>query len=436
MKVDFVVIGIDDNSEPEFGNELMRIIACGKYFSGGKRHHSIVHDLLPPNSEWMDITVPLDNVFKQYKLWLSEKRDTPIIIFASGDPLFFGFAVTLQRRLPDATLRVFPKFNSLQTLAHRLVMQYHDMRIVSLTGRPWDKFDEALIERAVKIGILTDNTHTPREIAQRALYYGYDNYIMYVGEALGGEDEKVGKYTLHEASLTDFSTPNCIIMLSEIDVSEQKANDTINTPKRYFGIPDNEFRLLNGREKMITKMPVRLLSLGLLDLHSRKSLWDIGFCTGSISIESKMQFPHLKIAAFEIREICRELMEKNTRRFGVPGIKSFICDFLEEDIVTLLRNGEIEYPDAVFIGGHGGKLADMVKRVSEFQKNGDIIVFNSVSIPHISSDNTLRIFKEAIAESGYALDREVRITVDDFNAITCCKAVKTSCGSCVCSHRK
>ena len=44
-------------------------------------------------------------------------------------------------------------------LAHRLVMPYHDMRIVSLTGRPWPEFDKALIERTEKIGILTDKEH-------------------------------------------------------------------------------------------------------------------------------------------------------------------------------------------------------------------------------------------------------------------------------------
>ena len=35
-------------------------------------------------------------------------------------------------------------------------MPYHDMRIVSLTGRPWHEFDRALIESASKIGVLTD----------------------------------------------------------------------------------------------------------------------------------------------------------------------------------------------------------------------------------------------------------------------------------------
>ena len=69
-----------------------------------------------------------------------------------------------------------------------------------------------------------------------------------------------------------------------------------------FGIPEEQFELLDGRANMITKMPVRLLSLSLLDLRNRSVMWDVGFCTGSVSIEAKLQFPHLDIVAFEKRE--------------------------------------------------------------------------------------------------------------------------------------
>jgi precorrin-6B C5,15-methyltransferase / cobalt-precorrin-6B C5,C15-methyltransferase len=409
MNANFIVIGIDDSLSPELGKELVKTISEGKYFSGGKRHHEIVRSLLPEGAEWRDITVPLETVFEQYVEWLQNEDNSSIIIFASGDPLFFGFAVTLQKRMPEATIKVFPCFNSLQTLAHKLVMQYHDMTIVSLTGRPWDKFDAALIECRGKIGILTDNLHTPKTIAERALNYGFNNYTMYIGEALGGKEEKIGKYSLQEAAQQKFATPNCIIM-------QREENGPCHTPKRYFGIPESEFNLLDRREKMITKMPVRLLSLSLLDLYNKKGMWDIGFCTGSISIEAKMQFPQLNIAAFEIREEGKELMEMNSKKFGTPGIKSFICDFLSVDIESLINNREIEYPDSAFIGGHGGKLAEIVAKVALYQKKGDTIVFNSVNNP--------QLFTEAAKLNGYKVEKEIKITVDFFNTITCCKAIK------------
>ena len=230
-------------------------------------------------------------------------------------------------------------------LAHRLVMPYHDMRIVSLTGRPWPEFDRALIERTEKIGVLTDKEHTPAAIAQRMLDYGYTYYHMYVGEHLGNPTlEKVSSLTLEEAALRNFEYPNCLIIA---------ANNQQPTANSYYGIPDAAFTLLDGREKMITKMPIRLLTLQALDLPKRNVLWDIGFCTGSVSIEARLQFPHLHIEAFEIRPECEAIIHENARRFGAPGINVHIGDFLETDITALPR------PDAVFIGGHGGELKEI-----------------------------------------------------------------------------
>ena len=211
----FVVVGITDHPQPWFPPEVLEIIKNGKVFSGGKRHHEIVASLLPADATWIDITVPLDAVFEQYqntpRLWRGDGGE--VIVFASGDPLFFGFANTIKRKMPEAEIVVYPAFNSLQMLAHRLVMPYHDMRIVSLTGRPWQEFDKALIERAEKIGVLTDREHTPSAIAQRMLDYGYTYYNMSVGEHLGNPSlEKVSTLTLEEVARCDFDHPNCLIL--------------------------------------------------------------------------------------------------------------------------------------------------------------------------------------------------------------------------------
>ena len=136
----FYIIGINDNPNPQFTDEVLSVIRSGKVFSGGIRHHGIVEGFLPAHTQWIDITVPLEHVFQQYL------EHPEIVVFASGDPLFYGFANTIQNKLPDADIVLFPAFNSLQMLAHRMVLPYHDMQIVSLTGRPWDALDQALIE--------------------------------------------------------------------------------------------------------------------------------------------------------------------------------------------------------------------------------------------------------------------------------------------------
>ena len=396
----FIVIGISDAPEPFFTPEIQEIIKNGQVFSGGKRHHEIVAPLLPTDAQWIDIITPLDAVFEQYQSLTSD-----IIVFASGDPLFFGFANTIRRKMPEAEIVLYPTFNSLQLLAHRLVMPYHDMRIVSLTGRPWPEFDKALIERTTKIGILTDKEHTPAAIAQRMIDYGYTNYQMHVGEHLGNPSlECVTTLSLDEASRREFSHPNCLII-------EQQGE----MPTRLFGIPDADFTLLDGREKMITKMPIRLLTLQALELRKKNVFWDIGFCTGSISIEARLQFPHLQVCAFEIRPECEAIIQENTRKFGTPGIDIHIGDFLEADLSALPR------PDAVFIGGHGGHLKEIMAKVKTVLTENGCIVMNSVKAPLVKTDSH-QLWDEACQELNLRQAPPTKIILNDNHPIEILKA--------------
>lgn len=389
----FTVIGLSDSREVFLPPRVLDIIAGSRVFSGGKRHHEIVASLLPAAAVWIDITVPLAGVFEEYK-----KYDD-IVVFASGDPLFYGFGVTLKREFPEASIEVFPATNSLQTLAHRMLLPYADMRCVSLTGRPWDAFDEALIHGERLIGVLTDKVKTPAAIASRMHEYGYDNYRITVGELLGNEEsERVRSFSVEEAATADFATPNCMIL-----------EQTVSRP-RPFGIPESEFDLLDGRVNMITKAPIRLLTLRELDLPRRTSFWDIGFCTGSVSIEARLQFPHLKVTSFEVRPECEDILARNARRFGAPGITAVMGDFMQADLSSLPA------PDAVFIGGHGGKLSDMVGRILSVLLPGGVIVFNSVS------QESCDMFRQAVAAQGRRVVNATHVAIDSFNPITILRA--------------
>jgi precorrin-6Y C5,15-methyltransferase (decarboxylating) len=362
-------------------------------FSGGKRHHEIVASLLPEDAVWIDITVPLDLVFRQYEAY------DEIIVFASGDPLFFGFANTLKKRLPEAKIKVFPTFNSLQLLAHRMLLPYQDMRIVSLTGRSWKMFDEGIIRGEKMMGVLTDRQKTPSSIAGRMLEYGYDNYRMTIGVHLGNRQmEEIHTLSLEEVVGKEFGFPNCLIL------------EQTSQRERLFGIPETSFHLLDGREKMITKSAIRLQTLSFLDLHQKHIFWDIGFCTGSVSIEAKLQFPHLQIHAFECRQEGEMLMRENSRKLGVPGIESHIGDFMQMDV------SHLPAPDAVFIGGHGGKLKEMLHKIDKLLLPGGCVVFNSVS------ENSLRLFREGVEGIGRNIEKQMCITVDSYNPITIMKA--------------
>jgi len=231
------------------------------------------------------------------------------------------------------------------------------------------------------------------------LNYGYDNYSIAVGEALGNhEKERVSRITLKEATQKDFLFPNCLLL----ERTRQRS--------KHFGIPEEEFNLLNRRTRMITKMPVRLLTLSMLDLYSKHTFWDIGFCTGSVSIEAKLHFPHLRITAFERRQEGGKLMELNSKKFGAPGIITVINDFMDMDICSLPA------PDAVFIGGHGGQLIEMIKKIDTVLPLNGVIVFNSVT------EESETLFREGIRQINRQVKGCVCLSVDQFNPIKIMKA--------------
>ena len=161
---------------------------------------------------------------------------------------------------------------------------------------------------------------------------------------------------------------------------------------------------------MITKAPIRLLTLAQLDLRRYQTLWDIGFCTGSVSIEAKLQFPHLHVVAFEQRPEGERLMEINATRFGTPGIITRIGDFLQAEL------DDLPFPDAVFIGGHGGHMDQIVRKISEHLLPNGIIVFNSVS------KQSQELFAETVKQHGFTLVSTQHVAIDDHNPIVIMKA--------------
>ena len=103
-------------------------------------------------------------------------------------------------------------------------------------------------------------------------------------------------------------------------------------------------------------------------------------------------------------------MEQNARKFGAPGINALIGDFLEADL------SELPAPDAVFIGGHGGRLVEMLRRIDRVLLPGGVIVFNAVSA------QSQQLFREGIAATGRRITGEMNVAINQFNPITILKA--------------
>jgi precorrin-6Y C5,15-methyltransferase (decarboxylating) len=126
------------------------------------------------------------------------------------------------------------------------------------------------------------------------------------------------------------------------------------------------------------------------------------------------------VCAFEIRPECEALIRENARRFGAPGIDVHIGDFLETDISGLPR------PDAIFIGGHGGHLKEIMAKVLSVLAPDGVIVFNSVSSPVVDKmtdrPSSRQLWNEACLALHFTQDPPLQIQLNDYNPIEILKA--------------
>ena len=67
----FTVIGLSDGRELFLPPHIERIIRNGEVFSGGVRHRQIMENHLPHGALWIDITTPLDDVFRSMPVILT-----------------------------------------------------------------------------------------------------------------------------------------------------------------------------------------------------------------------------------------------------------------------------------------------------------------------------------------------------------------------------
>jgi precorrin-6Y C5,15-methyltransferase (decarboxylating) len=351
----YTVVGLPNITPVELPAEVRQLVAGHAVFSGGRRHYELVKSLLPSPHTWLTIGGDMPALFAEYRA-----ADAPILVFASGDPLFFGIVRTIQTHDADATLAIYPSFNSVQRLCAKIGQPYEQVRNTSVHGRSWQPLDEALLRYEPLIAVLTDGVRTPAAIAQRLLHYSFTYYEMVVGEDLDGPHERLSTHILAEAAQAEFLPLNCVLLRQT------------TAPARSWGLDDAAFVGLPGRPGMITKKAVRLLSLAQLGLAGKNVFWDVGFCTGSVAIEARRLFPQLAVVAFEQRPECATILESNARQLSAPGITAVMGDFFAQNLAALPA------PDAVFVGGHGGRLPELLARLDALLPSGGTVVLNAV----------------------------------------------------------
>jgi len=363
-----VVIGIGHDGAAGLSQEALTHIHQAKVLAGGARHLAFFPDW---EGEKLVIDADLKRLIEQLKVSCQRAKT---VVLASGDPLFYGIGNTLAAHLPPERLRFLPYVSSVQLAFARLKISWHDAEVVSLHGRPMASLLPALDRQAAKIALFTDATNHPAAIARFLLAYGYENYDLWVCEELGGAAERVTCWALRGIDETTFSPLNVVILLRQ---GEAPAATVQSLP--LMGLPEQN---LAHRAGMITKREIRLLTLGYLGLHAGEVFWDVGAGSGSVALEAARLSPALRIFAIEKDESAFAHIVENVQMLATPHVQPIYGEAPE-------AFAPLPDPDAVFIGGSGGRLTDMLAAVAERLHPGGRVVMNCITLENFTLGWTL-----------------------------------------------
>ncbi|MCT8976626.1 precorrin-6Y C5,15-methyltransferase (decarboxylating) subunit CbiT [Clostridium sp. CX1] len=147
-------------------------------------------------------------------------------------------------------------------------------------------------------------------------------------------------------------------------------------------IKDEEF--IRGDCPM-TKEEVRILSTAKLELKENYRVIDIGAGTGSISIQISTMCTSGQVIAVEKDEEALRVIKLNREKFGASNLT-----IIEGEALAVEKDIDLLF-DAIFIGGSGGNIEDIIRCYDLKLKTGHNMVLNFITIDNLyKAMNTLK----------------------------------------------
>ena len=262
-----------------------------------------------------------------------------VCVLYSGDSGFYSGARMLLPELGGQDVRLLPGISSVQAFAAKLRRPWQDWLLCSAHGVDCDAVAAVCQDRPAFF--LTGGKTGPAEICRELTDAGLGFLNVYIGEDLGTADERITEGSAAAFSTKDFSPLSVLL-----------AECAPRYPRRVPGIPDTAF--LRAEKVPMTKQEVRAAILSKLAVTPEDVCWDIGTGTGSAAIELALSCR--AVYSVEREDTALHIAAQNRERFGAWNlhlIKGEAPDALSE----------LPKPDAVFVGGSGGKLDEILHAI-------------------------------------------------------------------------
>ncbi|MEQ6342692.1 MAG: precorrin-6y C5,15-methyltransferase (decarboxylating) subunit CbiE [Gammaproteobacteria bacterium] len=373
------IIGVLDDGGASLTPRALAYIAEADLVIGGTRTLQLFENHFAAHTEQRDLTGQLTQVPEWIRAALAE--DKRVVVLATGDPLCHGIAPFLQSRLCIEAREVLPNVSTIQLACARLGIPWQEMKICSVHSRDAGEWQQGAgrehglypvlhaVQQHDRLAILTSPANTPDRIARMLLAEGLDgDFRMAVAEHLLQADERiVADCAIADAAVMRFAEPN-VVVLWRATVAK---NDVL------FGLADERFRQRYPDKGLITKREVRAVSLARMQLHADSIVWDIGAGSGSVGLEAARLCADGYVCAIEKNSDDFAIATENCRNLGIHNYS--------------LTHGKAPQgmeqwpdPDAVFIGGSGGELNELIRLILSRLKPNGWLVMNFVTFENVA----------------------------------------------------
>ncbi len=370
------VVGIGNEGAESLTPRALAIVEKAEVLVGGQR----LLDFFPHvSAERVKIGAKLDEVLAAVAARRSERR---VVVLATGDPNYFGITRALLRHVPAEDLEIIPNVSALQWAFAKAREPWDDAAFLTVHGRSMDGLIDA-VRGQRKICLFTDERNTPAAISRALLGAGLSDYQAILCEDLGSPGERVTRMPLDALAGYEAHPLNTLILLGP-EAAPARA-PVAWTP----GLPEEAFDHRKPKLGLITKREVRVLSLARLALRPDSVVWDIGAGSGSVSIEAARLAPRGRVFAVEKNAEDAEIVRTNVAKFGVPHV-SVVHARAPEGLDGLPD------PDAVFVGGSGGALSEILTVAAARLRPGGRIVVNAITVDTLYE--TVSVFRRLALE--------------------------------------
>ena len=328
----------------------------------------------------------MDGALTRCPEWIKAARAVgqSVAVLATGDPLCHGIASYLLDKLGSEDVCILPAPSTLQIACARWLTPWQDVSIASCHGKDAGEWFIGAtpahglypLMRAIalnrRVFAFTGPENDPARLARALVTAGYaDDVTLSVASRLLLPDESIQRgLSAVDAANRTFSEPSVVLV---------ERRDALTGPA--FGLDDLDYIQRAPEKGLITKQEARALSLAKLRLTPDSIVWDIGAGSGSVGLECARLAPLGHVWAIEKNEGDAANARANAVKFRVGNYT--LCEGKAPCLLDTWPN-----PDAVFIGGSGGELAELVKLILGRLKPGGRLVMNFVTLENLAMATT------------------------------------------------